>query len=163
MGNSKIVKLFSNVNFFIFITTSFLAMLILNFLLINILPENALNIPSELINISRSWLGKVYIILIGPVMETVFFQVIPISTTRAMIHKENLAFIISTLVSALLFSLVHAIYSIYYIPYAFIGGFVLAIVYNLSIYRKENSFLSTFILHALWNLFCLLLLKYDFI
>lgn len=159
MRNNKIAIFFCKMNYFVFIMTFFLLCLLLNFLLIKILPDDALRLPDLLVEISQTWIGWILIVIIGPAFETSFFQMIPISSVRALISKETPAFITSTVISALTFAIPHGIYSKYYMLYALIGGVVLAITYNLSIYRKESPFLSAFIVHALWNLFVLLLLE----
>ena len=162
MQNTKIVKFFYKLNFFLIVTFFFLTIVIINFLLIKIFPENALSIPDKLINISHSWFGKVFMVIIGPAFETLFFQMIPILATRELVSKDNNVFIISTLVSSLTFALAHGIYGRYYMLYAFVGGVLLAILYNVSIYRKDPPFLPVFIIHALWNLVVLLLIETNF-
>ena len=147
------------INFLLFIMGAILVCAVSNFLLIQILPDNVLKIPDVLMEISRSWIGKFLIVVIGPVFETSLFQMIPIASIKAMVSKEKYAFIMSTLVSALAFALTHGIYGKYYVLYAFVGGIVFAISYNLSIYRKESPFLSVFIIHALWNLLLIVLLE----
>jgi membrane protease YdiL (CAAX protease family) len=159
MNNNIFFKFLVKVNFFIYVIIFFLAIVILNFLILNIIPENALHLPDNLVDLSYSWFGMTLIVIIGPAFETVFFQMLPISVTREFILKESSAFIISILVSALLFALAHGIYSKYYIFYAFGGGFVLAVSYNLSYYRREYPFFSVFIIHALWNFLVLILIK----
>lgn len=153
------VDFFGRINYLLFIIGSVLICATLNLLLKQILPDYVLVIPDILMKISHSWIGMVLIVVIGPIFETLLFQMIPISSIRAMISKETNAFIVSTLVSSIAFALTHGIYGKYYILYAFVCGVVLAMSYNLSIYRKESPFLSVFIIHALWNLLFLLLLK----
>jgi membrane protease YdiL (CAAX protease family) len=127
---------------------------VLNILILEILPEDTLSIDA-LIKITKSWYGIIVIIIIAPAFETILFQKILISAVKEMVSKEKSAFILSTLVSASVFGMAHGIYNMYYVLYAFVGGLMLAIIYNLCYYRKESSFLATFIIHALWNLIAL--------
>jgi membrane protease YdiL (CAAX protease family) len=154
MEHNKLVKYFSRLNFFIFIALSLLVVTILNFLILEILPENTLSIDA-LMQITKSWYGIILVIIIGPAFETILFQKILISAVKEMVSKEKSAFILSTLVSASVFGLAHGIYNMHYVFYAFVAGLVFAITYNLCDYRKESSSLATFIIHALWNLIAL--------
>lgn len=161
MIQNKVFQFLIKIRFLLFVLILFTTIVILNFLLLKSLPVNALIIPEKVVNLCYTWFGVILIVIIGPAFETVFFQMIPIAAIKEMGDNENRSFIISTIVSAILFGVVHGIYSKYYVLYALVSGFVLALTYNLSQYRKEPAFLPVFIIHALWNLLVLLLIRTD--
>ena len=87
--------------------------------------------------------------LLGPVLETLLHQALPIYLfTKKWIKNRKLAIFIS----ALFFGLMHS-YSLHYILWTFVGGLLLAWAY-LIYYEKygfEKAFWAITIVHALRN------------
>lgn len=98
----------------------------------------------------------VVVIVLAPVLETFFFQVIPIEIsnriTKKLTGKPCMMF--SIVVSALLFAVEHR-FSIAYMCFAFIVGLYLAFFYSYisKIYRNnwKKGFAATVLLHTIFN------------
>lgn len=94
-------------------------------------------------------------ILLAPLLETLFFQVLPIEFVKVISKDRDskAIYTVKILVSAISFSLVH-LYSLGYFLFAFICGVVFA--YNYIVYRYSRSpfesFLLVSLLHATYNL-----------
>ena len=121
----------------------------MSFFITRFFPENALE-NSTVNDIKNDWLIISLAIFIGPLFETLIFQELTISSVRALITRPRYNFCISIIISALLFSLIH-LYSVYYMIYTFFFGIILALAYYISIYRKQNAFLTLFLIHVIWN------------
>ena len=90
-------------------------------------------------------------LILGPIIETLLLQALPIYFTQKFVKwKTNL---ISILISALLFSLGHLEYSVWYFALIFPTGVILAMTYIIFQKRKESSFWMTFSIHSLRNSF----------
>jgi membrane protease YdiL (CAAX protease family) len=98
-----------------------------------------------------SFLGFFFtVVIFGPIFETLIGQLIPIKLIQKILrNKLN---IIAVLVSAIIFSLGHFGYSIWYSLISFPLGLLLAKTYIIFQKRKESSFWVTTAVHSLRNL-----------
>ncbi len=92
--------------------------------------------------------ATIFAVIIAPFMETLFFQVLPI-TLLSLVTKKR---VLLVLFSAILFALAH-VYPLL-VLYIFPGGIILAWSYLMLIKRvgKWKAFLVTVTIHALFNL-----------
>jgi membrane protease YdiL (CAAX protease family) len=97
------------------------------------------------------------LVIFGPVLETLLFQVGIISLVKRILPKLP---IVSVIVSAFLFGLSH-FYSGIYIYYTFIIGLFLATLYFIASKRGFNPFLVVFSVHAINNF--LLFIAFEFV
>ncbi len=93
-----------------------------------------------------------FVVIIGPVFETVIFQLLFINAIKAFSAKSRYTIILSVIIPSVLFGLSHP-YSLYYILFSFLIGLIYSSVYYVSQFlRKENGFLIVLLLHSLNNL-----------
>ena len=104
-----------------------------------------------------SLIKKIFLIVIfGPALETLIFQVGIISIIKKILPK--LPFI-AIIISALFFGLSH-FYSTIYIYYTFMVGLFLGTLYFIASKRGFNPFLVVFSVHALNNLILFITFEY---
>ena len=98
-----------------------------------------------------SFLGFFFVaVIFAPIIETLIGQLIPIKLTQKILRdKLN---IIAILISAIIFSLGHFGYSIWYSLITFPLGLLLAKTYVIFQKRRESSFWVTTAIHSLRNL-----------
>ncbi len=89
-------------------------------------------------------------VVIAPIIETFIGQILPIKLIQYLF--KNKSEIISILFSAIIFSLMHISYSIWYSILIFPLAFLLAKTYVIFQKRKESSYWMTTAVHALHNL-----------
>lgn len=89
-------------------------------------------------------------VIFAPIIETLFGQVLPIKLAEKVLRNKFK--IIPILISAILFSLGHFGYSIWYSLLTFPLGLLLAKTYIIFQKRKESSFWITTAVHSLRNL-----------
>ena len=89
-------------------------------------------------------------VILAPIIETFFGQLLPIKISEK-IFKNKLE-IMSIVFSAILFSLMHFGYSIWYSLLSIPMGVLLAKTYIIFQARKESSFWITTAVHSLRNL-----------
>jgi membrane protease YdiL (CAAX protease family) len=97
-------------------------------------------------------------IFLVPLIETLLIQYLIISFICRIIRRPKYNFYTSILVSALFFSINHP-YSSFYLTYTFFGGLTLAFAYYITRYRRQNAFLTVFIIHAVYNSYALFVLS----
>lgn len=90
------------------------------------------------------------VVIFAPIIETLFFQLIPIKLTQVIIGIKFE--FIPILFSSLLFSLAHITYSFWYSLLTLPLAVLLAKTYLIFQKRKESSFLITTLIHSLRNL-----------
>ncbi|MEB3347812.1 CPBP family glutamic-type intramembrane protease [Aquimarina gracilis] len=108
--------------------------------------------------IESFWVLLLVTIILGPVIETLVFQVFLI---RAFIILGEISFgdktnrntilIVSIFLAAAIFGVLH-FYSVFYTVSAFILGLYFGWIYYLCIQRKAHPFFAIFVIHALYNL-----------
>ncbi len=88
-------------------------------------------------------------VILAPIVETVFLQLIPIKFIQKYVkwNTNRIAIITSTL----LFAIAHITYSFWYFLLMLPMGFVLAVTFVTFQKRKQSSFWTTSIIHALRN------------
>jgi membrane protease YdiL (CAAX protease family) len=91
------------------------------------------------------------LIIFAPILETTFFQYIPIEFSLKYTQKEWIAI----LISSLCFCSIH-IYSFIYVLMAFFGGVILAKYYLYVRNKNKMPILFTIFFHALYNIYGLL-------
>ncbi|PKM68122.1 MAG: hypothetical protein CVU95_05630 [Firmicutes bacterium HGW-Firmicutes-2] len=89
------------------------------------------------------------VVVIGPIWETIVYQLLIIRQLKKRIFFKNRSSL-TILVSALVFGAVH-IYSIYYMFYAFIIGFLFAYTFVIYEEKKASAFWVTMAIHGLRN------------
>ena len=89
-------------------------------------------------------------VIIAPILETAFGQILPINLSEKL-FRNKLKFM-PVLVSAVLFSLMHFGYSIWYSLLTLPLGILLAKTYVLFKERRESSFWMTTAVHSFRNL-----------
>ena len=90
------------------------------------------------------------VVVFGPLVETFLLQYLIIAITRSFLKAYSI------LLSALLFAVFHL--DLYMMLYFFTFGFILASFYYFFRYHtKEKAFHITFLLHACWNLYAVLI------
>lgn len=146
---SKWIKL--NPFAFILITTILSFILIIPIDLILIIFDIGENTIGALNYENYSVLGLfISVVIIVPVTETFLGQVLPIKLTQKIIgNKRNT---ITVFISAILFSLMHFVYSPWYCLLMFPMGILLANTYIIFQKRQESSFWVTTGVHSLRNL-----------
>ncbi|MCG8411038.1 MAG: CPBP family intramembrane metalloprotease, partial [Bacteroidales bacterium] len=92
-----------------------------------------------------------FYVFLGPVVETLVFQVLIIEVIRKIIKRPKKNICLALLISSMAFALSHT-YSLSYVIFAFLGGFILALAYYFGIYRRENAFIMALLIHSLYNL-----------
>ncbi|MEE9361123.1 MAG: CPBP family intramembrane glutamic endopeptidase [Cellulophaga sp.] len=98
-----------------------------------------------------SFFGFFFLLVIfAPIFETLIGQVLPIKLTEKILRNKHK--VIPMLISAILFSLMHFGYSIWYSLLTFPLGILLAKTYVIFQKRKESSFWVTAAVHSLRNL-----------
>ena len=109
------------------------------------------SIEFSLYFLEDKFLGLFFLaVIFAPILETLIGQLIPIKLTQKVLrNKMN---IIAVLVSAIIFSLGHFGYSIWYSLITFPLGLLLAKTYVIFQKRKESSFWVTTAVHSLRNL-----------
>jgi len=132
--------------------------------IINNLSEYFFNISIPISNesVDRMSHAKIIIltVIIGPIIETFFFQT---AFFKGLLHfkffKDNMFLIV--LLSASVFAFVHY-YSIAYIVFAFYGGIILALCYS-AILKESNDHktasIITVIIHSLRNFIIFLIVN----
>jgi Type II CAAX prenyl endopeptidase Rce1-like len=80
---------------------------------------------------------KIFILFIGPIVETLIFQVLILEFVLRILARYDSKLIIGLLISSLTFMLTHN-YSLFYIIMAFISGLIYAGLY-LSIREKTQE------------------------
>jgi len=132
--------------------------------IINNLSEYFFNISIPISNEFVDRMGHTKIIVltvvIGPIIETFFFQT---AFFKGLLHfkffKDNMFLIV--LLSASFFALVHY-YSIAYIVFAFYGGIILALCYSAILKESNNhktASIITVIIHSLRNFIIFLIVN----
>ena len=96
-----------------------------------------------------------YIVILGPMIETVIFQLVPFFLLRWFL-KGDFRFWTYIVLSAVLFSLDHW-FGTYYLILTFLIGGVLALWFYIGKLRGQNAMLIVFTIHALNNLLATLL------
>ncbi len=91
------------------------------------------------------------VVIIGPVIETFFFQYLLIKGVTK-IFKWSLLSYQTALVSILAFGLMHT-YNILMVIATIIGGFFLYICYALFELKNKNAFVFTLLLHSIYNFY----------
>ena len=89
-------------------------------------------------------------VIFAPIIETLFGQLLPIKITTKILNNKFK--VIGVIVSAILFSLMHFGYSIWYSLLTFPMGILLAKTFIIFQERKESSFWITTAVHSLRNL-----------
>jgi hypothetical protein len=102
---------------------------------------------------------NVYILFIGavlfaPLAETLINQSLPYLLFEKVPYFSNKKWLV-IVISALFFGLKH-IYSLYYVIYGCIGGFVLMYAYMVRIERDKGTFFLLAISHSIFNLIILI-------
>jgi len=90
------------------------------------------------------------VVIIAPILETLLMQTLPIKIIQRIFSKK--ANLLSIIISSVIFSLAHSVYSIWYSLLIFPLGFLLAKAYIIFQERKESSFWITFFIHFSRNL-----------
>lgn len=86
-------------------------------------------------------------LILGPLVETFFFQYIIINLLMSTTIKR--IYILS--ISSICFGVLHGIYSVSYLISALFFGFLLSTCYMVFHKHEQYPFLTTFFLHALVN------------
>ena len=151
----KMIYFLTELNIGIYIFIFFVAHLLIQlpFFLIGIEFQNS-SVDSIKNDLGLTGLFVLSVIIV-PIFETLIFQIIIIEGFRYFLRNLislNLILIFSTITSSLAFASDH-IYSINYFIGAFCSGFIYAVLYNISKFRKEAAFIFPLILHSVWNLF----------
>lgn len=95
-------------------------------------------------------------VIIGPLFETLIYQLLIIEVTQLIIKNNRIAFIISILISTFAFALGHT-YTFYYFILALYVGALLAIAYYVAREKKNNPLFFVFALHSINNLIAYIL------
>lgn|GEM_PF-6470293 len=121
-------------------------MIVMTYSLLAIIPGNKEYRAEQFIYFKNTWERFLYVIFLGPLIETMFFQYALIELFQTWIKKIYWSIILS----AFAFSVSHLGFSRYMIVY-FLAGLILGFCYSLknSIWMKIGS---TFIVHAMVNL-----------
>lgn len=98
-------------------------------------------------------------VVFAPPIETLTGQLLPIKLIQKFIGKKHN--IIALVVSAIIFSLMHFGYSIWYSLITLPMGILLAQSYIIFQERKESSFWITTTVHSLRNLIAVFAIYYD--
>ena len=99
-------------------------------------------------------------IIIGPIVETIIYQAVPINLIQFLLRKVRLVIpLLPILVSAIIFGISHN-YNTTYLINAFISGIIYAWYYTVVQSRKESAMVVVFAIHSLKNLFVFI---YDFL
>ena len=94
------------------------------------------------------------LIVIGPVLETVLFQYLPISIAQRFTKKKWVIIFSSSVV----FGLGH-LYNPVYFTMAFFGGVICSYLFIYSEERKKSGILFCIVFHSLYNLYGLLFIS----
>jgi len=132
---------------FYFIISGVILLLSINLITSSLPYSESINNSEELKNLNP-FLAFLLLVLIGPLLETLIFQHLPIIILPKIIKNIQEKYLI--FISAILFGLSHS-YNITYIIFTFLGGIILAYYYFLSIKRKEQAFLNIFLIHLILN------------
>ncbi|WP_421806462.1 type II CAAX prenyl endopeptidase Rce1 family protein [Flagellimonas sp.] len=89
-------------------------------------------------------------VIFAPILETLIGQLLPIKIIQKLLRNKHNT--IPMLISAILFSLMHFGYSIWYSLLTFPLGLLLAKTYIVFQKRKESSFWVTTAIHSLRNI-----------
>ena len=93
------------------------------------------------------------VVLFAPFAETVIYQYwlvdVTLFITQRLLRKESL--ILALLIPSICFALSH-MYNYIYVANTFIAGLSINLFYIIVKLRKQNAFISTVIMHALYNL-----------
>jgi len=89
-------------------------------------------------------------VIFAPLFETLLFQSFIYWLTNKLIKAEHIKEFVFLLISSIAFGLSHY-YSIHYIFYTTILGFILSYYYITSIKRKESALRNVLIIHASFN------------
>lgn len=91
-------------------------------------------------------------VVVGPLIETEFFQALPIELLRHIAKRFKIRY--STwpiiIISAVLFGAIHY-FNIAYIIATFLIGILLAFAYHVARKRKQNALATVWFIHGLMN------------
>lgn len=131
----------------------FLAASIITGIITTFLPEPTIEDP---FTIDNKWVKIIFSLIIVPLIETLLFQSLIIEIVCKFIKRPRHNLYVAIILSAFAFAFSHT-YSISYVVFTFVGGLILAFAYYIGRYRRENAFLLVVIIHALYNLWTILL------
>lgn len=96
----------------------------------------------------------IVVVIIAPFLETTFYQYFLIEfvlfITRFLFKKESI--LLAVLIPAIAFAMSHQ-YNYIYVANTLIAGISLNLFYIIVKLRKQNAFICTVIVHAIYNLF----------
>lgn len=100
-------------------------------------------------------------IIVAPVIETLFAQLIPIRLVQKYIKRNTDVTAIT--ISSIIFAAGHLSYSVWYFLLMLPIGFILAVTYITFQKRKQSGYWTTTLLHAVRNSLALLVTLRDFV
>lgn len=103
---------------------------------------------------TNSWLKFLVVVLVSPFIETFLFQAVPYHFLSLFNFMKRNAWII-IIISSIAFGLVHDYSAQYIMHTAIVGAFFISTYILRS--KKNDQFLCTFLLHALYNLIAITL------
>ncbi len=131
--------------------------ILLNFILVYCFNNNLSNpVVDKLDNL---FLVIFFSILVAPLFETLVFFHLPFLLINYLRRRQILKsyrFISFILLSCFLFSLNH-LFSLTYFVFAFLGGMIYSYIYIRAYIMRVNPFITTLILHILYNLIVFLI------
>lgn len=148
---AKVIEKLEIMPIYWYVPIAYITLAILNIPIDFIL--DLLKVPDSIVNSqnlpTNNWLKYLFVVLAGPFFETFIFQSIPyyLFGLFSFFKRHNW---ITIILASLLFGLSHD-FSIQFIIRATLFGFFLISTYYIRV-RKNDSFLATYLLHALYNL-----------
>jgi len=141
-----------NINIKYYFLIAFILQLLPSLILTSLNIENTNESVQIIEQINNNIIIFLFVVIIGPMFETVIFQLFLINMIKAFSEKSKYSIFLSVIIPSIAFGFSH-FYNLYYIIFGFFIGLIYSTTYYVSQFlRKENGFLIVLLLHSLNNL-----------
>ena len=139
-------------NWFCFVILSYLFKISVSLLVFYVFLPDQENISNYNVAVLSNYDRIMMVIFLAPIFETLFFQFGLIEIMYSLVKRKFIyKGIVAILLSSVAFSLTHS-ENAYNMIHGFFSGLVLATVYMLARKNDKKPFLSTLLIHFLFNL-----------